>query len=199
MSTDDERTQLRLQLLGSKAHHQKNGRFTNPWPSFVEVPPLAFYRHLLTRDTSAAKQSIKDGKAPKVVALDHEALDNPAGVQLTWLGHASVLVQLDGATILCDPVFSDRCSPVQWMGPKRYTKAPCQVGDLPGAIDFLVISHNHHDHFDWNTLRLVAERYPDIQVFAPLGNGPMLERAGFHNVQIGDWWQEFNATTTNKD
>ncbi|KAJ2896817.1 Protein-lysine N-methyltransferase efm4 [Coemansia aciculifera] len=154
----------------------------------------------MTRDTSVAKQSIADGKAPRVVPLDHAALDKHAGeLQLTWLGHSSVLIQLEHAKILCDPVFSSRCSPVQWLGPKRYTAAPCQVKDLPADIDFLVISHNHHDHLDWNTLRQVAQRYPAIQVFAPLGNKPLLESAGFQIVYEKDWWEETTVTMLGKD
>ncbi|KAJ2504330.1 Protein-lysine N-methyltransferase efm4 [Coemansia sp. RSA 1836] len=200
---DDERERLRVQLLSDKAHHLKNGRFGNPWPSFTEVPPLTFYRHLLTRDTSAAKQSIAEGRAPRVVPLDRTMLDNKHAddLQLTWLGHSSVLIQLDYATILCDPVFSSRCSPVQWLGPKRYTSAPCQVKDLPEGIDFLVISHNHHDHLDYNTLCEVAARYPAIQVFAPLGNKQILEAAGFNIVYVKDWWEEEEAkvTTLGKD
>ncbi|KAJ2020362.1 Protein-lysine N-methyltransferase efm4 [Coemansia sp. RSA 455] len=202
MSTepDNERERLRVQLLADKSHHLKNGRFGNPWPSFTEVPPLTFYRHLLTRDTSAAKKSIAEGRAPQVVSLDNAALDlHSDNLQLTWLGHSSVLIQLDYAKILCDPVFSERCSPVQWMGPKRYTRAPCQVKDLPEGIDFLVISHNHHDHLDYNTLREVAARYPAIQVVAPLGNGPILDAAGFRIVYLKDWWEEISIPMFGKD
>ncbi|KAJ2471883.1 Protein-lysine N-methyltransferase efm4, partial [Coemansia sp. RSA 2320] len=145
---------LRAELAKDKSHHLGGGRFHNPWPSFVQAPKLTLIKHVaFSRDHRAVNQSIAEGRAPEVVALDHESLSHPSDVQLTWLGHASVLAQIDGATILCDPVFSDRCSPVQWLGPKRYTKAPCQVSELPGAIDVLIISHNHYDHLDWNTLR----------------------------------------------
>ncbi|KAJ2825906.1 Protein-lysine N-methyltransferase efm4, partial [Coemansia furcata] len=185
---NNERERLRVQLQGDKSHHH-NGRFRNPWPSFTQVPPLTFIWHLLTRDTSAARQSIAEGRAPQVITPDFATLATHSSPQLTWLGHSSVLIHLDSATILCDPVFSARCSPTQWLGPKRYTPAPCQVNDLP-EIDYLVISHNHHDHLDWSTLREVATRYPVIQVFAPLGNGPILNSAGFRTVHISDWWEE---------
>ncbi|KAJ2699946.1 Protein-lysine N-methyltransferase efm4 [Coemansia sp. IMI 209128] len=196
----NERERLRDQLSQDKSHHLKNGRFCNPWPSFVEVPLTKFHHHLLTRDTTPAQQSIAEGRAPPVVPLNRALVDAHTGnLQLTWLGHSSLLIQLDYAKILCDPIFSNRCSPVQWLGPKRYTEAPCQVEDLPKGIDFLVLSHNHHDHMDWDTLRKIAARYPGIQVFAPLGNGPILKAAGFAFVNLMDWWQETSTPMLGKD
>ncbi|KAJ2877537.1 Protein-lysine N-methyltransferase efm4 [Coemansia asiatica] len=184
---------LRQELVKDKSHHLKNGRFVNPWPSFSLMPTLEFAKYLITADQKAVRKSIADGKAPAVVALDKTKIDSPSPLQLTWLGHASLLVQIDGINVLCDPVFSQRCSPVQWMGPRRYTKAPCQVDELP-HIDVLIISHNHYDHLDWNTLTEVSKKYPDIKVFSALGNRGILESLGFKNVSIGDWWDEFSVS-----
>lgn len=67
-------------------------------------------------------------------------------LRATWLGHACYLVELPcGLRILFDPVLTDRCSPVSWFGPKRFTKLPCEVHEIP-IIDIVVISHNHYDH-----------------------------------------------------
>ncbi|KAJ1664208.1 Protein-lysine N-methyltransferase efm4 [Coemansia sp. RSA 1813] len=186
--------QLRQEYAKDKSHHLKNGKFSNPWPSFTLPPSRKFFMHIVTEQLrNPAGASVKEGRAPEVVSLDHELITKPAtAVQLTWLGHASLLVQLDGATILCDPVFSQRCSPSQLFGPKRYTKAPCIVQDLP-HIDVLVLSHNHYDHLDWNTLKGVAAKYPEIKVFAPLGNKDILESLGFKDVSIADWWDEFRV------
>lgn len=67
-------------------------------------------------------------------------------LRATWLGHACFLVEFpSGLRALFDPVFTDRCSPVSWLGPKRFTKMPCEIADIP-IIDIVVISHNHYDH-----------------------------------------------------
>ncbi|KAJ2744145.1 Protein-lysine N-methyltransferase efm4 [Coemansia sp. BCRC 34301] len=192
---------LRLELAKDKSHHQKNGRFVNPWPSFGILPFLSFVKHFLFHYSSRdAHTAIAEGRVPEVVALDRTLIDGRMGrMQVTWLGHASLLVQVDGATILCDPVFSQRCSPSQWVGPKRYTPAACQVEDLSEVVDVLIVSHNHYDHLDWSTLRKVARRYPDIRVYSALGNRTILESIGFRSVFIGDWWDEFHITVPGID
>jgi N-acyl-phosphatidylethanolamine-hydrolysing phospholipase D len=73
-------------------------------------------------------------------------------IRVTWLGHASVLVQMNGISVLTDPVFSDRCGPIVFprlqFGPRRYRRCPCTVQSLPD-IDAVVISHSHYDHLDY--------------------------------------------------
>ena len=68
-------------------------------------------------------------------------------IQATWIGHATFLVQLHGFNILTDPVFSKRCSPVQFAGPARMVPPACSVEDLP-PLDAVILSHNHYDHLD---------------------------------------------------
>ncbi|KAJ2357640.1 Protein-lysine N-methyltransferase efm4 [Coemansia erecta] len=194
MTVSQPNESLRQQYAADKSHHLPNGRFHNPWPSFTLPPITAFVKHMFTGYiNSDATESLKEeGRAPNVVPLDSQAIVSPSELQLTWLGHASLLLQIDNATVLCDPVFSERCSPSQLFGPKRYTKAPCSVAELP-PIDILVLSHNHYDHLDWNTLKQVQERFPDIKVYAPLGNQPILKSLGFANITIADWWDEFRV------
>lgn len=93
-------------------------------------------------------------KTLPVETPDFQKLKNPpeSDIQIMWIGHASVLVQMDGLTILADPIFSDRCSPVQFLGPKRYRPPPCKVKDLP-HIDAIIISHNHYDHLDHGSVK----------------------------------------------
>ncbi|KAF8901317.1 N-acyl-phosphatidylethanolamine-hydrolyzing phospholipase D [Gymnopilus junonius] len=107
-------------------------------------------------------------------------------IKTTWLGHACFLVELParlgqegrGVRILFDPVFSDRCSPSQWIGPKRYTPPPCKIEDIP-EIDAVVISHNHYDHLDTHTIRTLLERTSRTpHFFAPLGNGAYFKSLG---------------------
>ncbi|KAJ1831736.1 Protein-lysine N-methyltransferase efm4 [Coemansia sp. RSA 2706] len=184
---------LREQYAADKSHHLANGRFVNPWPSFT-IPPFTSFLKYMAKDfmNSPATESLKQGRQPTVVPLDRAAIDSPSALQVTWLGHASLLLQIEGVTVLMDPVFSERCSPSQWFGPKRYTKAACTVAELP-PIDILILSHNHYDHLDWNTLKQVRARFPDIKVFAPLGNQPILKSLGFSDITIADWWDEFTV------
>ncbi|OQR93207.1 N-acyl-phosphatidylethanolamine-hydrolyzing phospholipase D-like [Thraustotheca clavata] len=124
--------------------------------------------------------------------------------RITWLGHASVLLEVpvDGKgnkmTILTDPVFTARCSPVQWAGPKRYRPAPLQVNTLPN-IDVVVISHNHYDHLDNTTIEQLAARFPNVQWFIPLDNSKFLTPLGVSNAQIieQNWWDSTTISYKN--
>ena len=102
--------------------------------------------------------------------LDFKALAAPpaSGVQVTWLGHASVLVQWDGWSILADPIFSERCAPYQCVGPKRLRPSPAQAADLP-PVDAIVISHSHYDHLDTNSVRDLAAHHQSAVFYVPLG------------------------------
>lgn len=82
----------------------------------------------------------------------------PEGVRVTWLGHSTALVQMSGATVLTDPMLSERASPSQLLGPKRFREAPCTVAQLP-RLDAVVISHNHYDHLDFNTVHQLNARW----------------------------------------
>ena len=112
------------------------------------------------------------------------------GVQVTWIGHATVLVQFDGITLITDPVFSQRCSPFPFSGPKRYRDLPCTVHDLP-KLDAVVISHNHYDHLDYATVQLFNARFgSELRWFVPRGLLSWMQQAGCDNVIELDWWDE---------
>lgn len=104
----------------------------------------------------------------------------------TWLGHATVLVQLDHVTVLTDPIWSERASPVDWLGPRRLVEPPLALEALP-PLDAVVVSHNHYDHLDLATLARLAGR--GTRFLVPLGNGELLRRAGIGPVEELDWWQ----------
>ncbi|WP_236346278.1 MBL fold metallo-hydrolase [Enterobacter cancerogenus] len=105
-----------------------------------------------------------------------------------WLGHASVLLRMDGRYLLTDPVFSHRASPVPFLGPQRKTPPAITVESLP-PLDALLISHNHYDHLDAATVRKLLRRFPGLIVFVPLGLGDWFRRRGAKNVVELDWWQ----------
>ena len=110
----------------------------------------------------------------------------PGTVALTFIGHSTFLLQLPGLTVLTDPVFSDRCSPVTWAGPRRARPPGLSLQSLP-PIDLVLVSHNHYDHLDLRSLRRVAGR-GDPEVITTLGNERLMRDAGFALVHALDWW-----------
>jgi N-acyl-phosphatidylethanolamine-hydrolysing phospholipase D len=109
--------------------------------------------------------------------------------RLIWIGHASCLFQYRGWNLLTDPVFSDRCSPVSFLGPKRGTPPALTVDQLP-AIHRVLISHNHYDHLDRETVHALDRRFgAGLCWYVPLGLGPWFRRLGIRNIVEMDWWQ----------
>ena len=111
-------------------------------------------------------------------------------LRATWLGHACYFVEFPGGfRVLFDPVFSERCSPFTWLGPKRYTDVPCQIEDIP-TIDAVVISHNHYDHMDHPTILRIKAKHPNVQFFVPLRNKQWFTASGIKECTELDWWEE---------
>jgi L-ascorbate metabolism protein UlaG (beta-lactamase superfamily) len=112
----------------------------------------------------------------------------PSGLRVTWFGHSSTLVEIDGVRILTDPLWSERASPVAGLGPKRYYPPPIALRDLP-PIDAVVISHDHYDHLDYATI--VAMRDWKTVFVVPLGVGADLALWGIPADRILelDWWE----------
>jgi L-ascorbate metabolism protein UlaG (beta-lactamase superfamily) len=120
-----------------------------------------------------------------VVSVAHEPATE--GLHVSWFGHASALVELDGVRVLCDPVWSDRCSPSRHVGPRRLHPVPVPLAGL-GRVDAVVISHDHYDHLDMDTVRdLVA--LTDAVFLVPLGVGAHLDAWGVpvERVVECDW------------
>ncbi|NTX36677.1 MBL fold metallo-hydrolase [Myxococcus sp. CA033] len=114
------------------------------------------------------------------------------GLRVTWMGHSSQLVEIDGHRILTDPVWSERVSPYSWVGPKRWFAPPIALADLP-PIDAVVISHDHYDHLDRPTLLALRDSAKDSKLvfIVPLGVGAHLEYWGIPAERIVelDWWE----------
>ncbi|GHG40061.1 MULTISPECIES: MBL fold metallo-hydrolase [Amycolatopsis] len=127
------------------------------------------------------------GAVPLVAAAPVESAD---GLHLTWYGHASALVELDGARVLLDPVWSDRVSPATFAGPRRLHEPPVPLSGL-GRIDAVVISHDHYDHLDLATVRALVGA-SDAPFLVPLGVGAHLERWHVPAARIIelDWHEE---------
>ena len=109
--------------------------------------------------------------------------------EVIWVGQSTLLVNHAGVNVLTDPVFADRASPFRFAGPKRISKLPFKVSDLP-PIDVVVISHNHYDHLDKGAIIDLSRLQPDVHYYVPLGLKRVLESWGAKNVTELDWWEE---------
>ena len=117
---------------------------------------------------------------------------NQTGVAIYRLGHSSLLLAVEGTFWLIDPVFSERASPFSWIGPKRFHRTPLELVQLP-EITGVLISHDHYDHLDKDTIRQLSHRVEHFVV--PLGVGNHLREWGVDNTRIHelDWWQNVSV------
>jgi L-ascorbate metabolism protein UlaG (beta-lactamase superfamily) len=157
----------------------RDGRFRN-----VEPRGLAStsYREMARRQFFGDEQRSPLHPIPVVRRQKSDYATPPrSGLRATWIGWASVLVEIDGRIVMTDPVWSERCSPSTLVGPKRFHLPPIALDDLP-PIDVVVISHDHYDHLDMTTIRALAAR--GTQFVVPLGIGAHLERWGVPASQM---------------
>lgn len=110
-------------------------------------------------------------------------------VFVTFINHASLLIQIAGLNIITDPIFSLRASPFSWVGPKRARDPGLALDDLP-KIDLVLISHNHYDHMDLPSLKQLAVKH-NPQFIVPLNNAHYLKSKGITKIIELDWWQQF--------
>ena len=115
-------------------------------------------------------------------------------LRVTFINHATILLQVDGVNLLTDPIYSDRCSPLGWIGPKRHRKPGIRFRDLP-PIDAVLISHNHYDHLDLPTLKRLSRDH-DPLVLLPLGCKALLDAEGISGGEEYDWWQSATVQKT---
>jgi L-ascorbate metabolism protein UlaG (beta-lactamase superfamily) len=108
-------------------------------------------------------------------------------LRVTFVNHATVLIQIDGVNILTDPIWSERASPFSFIGPKRVRPPGLRFEDLP-PIHAVIVSHNHYDHMDMPTLRRLAKEH-NAPVYVGLGNRALLEREGVAGGVDMDWWR----------
>ncbi len=122
--------------------------------------------------------------------VENQAFPPPGGeASLSWIGHSTFLLRLPGLNVLTDPVFSQRCSPVQFAGPKRVRAPGIALADLP-PIDVILLSHNHYDHMDIDSLRALYRHSPGVRIVTTLGNTAYLAKKRLPHVIELDWWQE---------
>jgi L-ascorbate metabolism protein UlaG (beta-lactamase superfamily) len=113
-----------------------------------------------------------------------------SGLRITWFGHSSMLLEIDGVRILIDPVWDQRASPRQWIGPKRFFAPTLPLAELP-RLDAVLLSHDHYDHLGEATVRRLAAQRPELPWITSLGVGAILRRFGVRAGRITelDWTQ----------
>jgi L-ascorbate metabolism protein UlaG (beta-lactamase superfamily) len=171
----------------------RDGRFDNRLPR-VDGPML---RALGAFAFGGSDHRTPDAPIPFVMRSGADYRTPPAsGLRVTWLGHSTLLLELDGRRVLIDPVWGERASPFSFMGPKRFFPPPLPLTELP-PIDAVVISHDHYDHLDVPTVKALMQRH--VRWLVPLGVGAHLRAWGVAEQEITelDWWQaaEVNGLT----
>jgi N-acyl-phosphatidylethanolamine-hydrolysing phospholipase D len=163
----------------SPPHHVQGG-FRNLDPRY-SYPLLLRARHVF-------RAAPRRGPMPLVLANDGAELRaNGHEPTVTWVGHATLLIQIDGVNVLTDPHFGERASPVSFAGPRRLVPLGIAFADLP-PIDAVVISHDHYDHLDLDTVRRLAREHRPT-FFVPLGLKSWLTGNGVDQVAELDWWE----------
>ena len=119
-----------------------------------------------------------------------------SGLRATWLGHSTVLIEIDGWRVLTDPVWGPRASPSRLAGPKRFQPVPLTLREMP-PVDVVLLSHDHYDHLDYPTVRELA-RVTTVPFVTSLGVGAHLEAFGVPAERITelDWWESHDVPGT---
>lgn len=170
----------------NRSHHTPEG-FRN---LYAEKHPGGFWKWKREQWREGLPKKPKDGYQFPLLRPDIALLNaNRSDMTLTWIGHATLLLQMNGVNILTDPHFSERASPVDFAGPKRVVAVPLTIDELP-SIDIIVISHNHYDHLDAASVIQLNQRAKGKTVFlVPLGIKAWFNARKVKNVVEMDWWQ----------
>lgn len=176
------------------AHHGPDGRFRNPWPDAEPQPFSALlrwwrdrWRHGVPADPP---RTAFERREPAFTAPRAE----PGALTVTWVGHATVLLQLGGLNILTDPMWGERASPLPFGAPRRWVPPGVALDALP-PIDVVLLSHSHYDHFDTGTIRALARRHPAALWCVPLRLAPLVQKLGVRATCEADWWASLEVRT----
>ncbi|CAA9335288.1 MAG: Outer membrane protein romA [uncultured Gemmatimonadaceae bacterium] len=163
----------------------RGGRFVNRLPRVETAGGRAASEFLF----GGSDYRVPSAPIPVVRRAAADYVRPPAsGLRVTWLGHSTLLLEIDGRRVLIDPVWGERASPFPFLGPKRFFAPPLPLAELP-AIDAVVISHDHYDHLDLPTVKALVGR--GVRWVVPLGVGAHLAAWGVpeRDVTELDWWE----------
>ena len=176
---------MAIQSQASVPTHFNGNRYFNPFPTFKVRGNLDILKWMIW-DRITGKRPSSNLAAPEF----KEGVNNPDWLKqnrkqfsVTWIGHSTLLVQMDGINILTDPIFSERCSPFSFIGPKRIMPPGLPFDSLP-PIDLVLISHDHYDHLDKKTIKALGNK-PFYLV--PMGVGQILHSWGITRYAEMDW------------
>jgi len=169
-----------------------DGMYQNPWTDTWEERTMLDAFNLIRKNGMLSPkhpmtQEELNVKIP-VVKPNMEILNNPPKDELhvTWIGHATALVQMEGVNFLTDPVWCERASPFSFAGPKRYRQTPLPLSELP-PISFVVVSHDHYDHLDHSTVVALGNK---TKWYVPKGLKAWFNKNGVSNVEELGWWEK---------
>ncbi|MGE0633350.1 MAG: MBL fold metallo-hydrolase [Pseudobdellovibrionaceae bacterium] len=166
----------------SNSDHFNGKVFFNPWTRKKQTLGDV-YKMLTTRKLNEWPKWVENKKFPSL-----STVADSGEVVLTFVNHVTFLIQASGLNILTDPHWGMRTSPVSWAGPKRHRDPGVKFSDLP-EIDLVLISHNHYDHMDHETILKLEETFSPVFVTS-LGNKTLLEKWGCKKVFEMDWWDQ---------
>lgn len=167
-----------------KSDHFDGSRFHNPGSSGTKGFS-SFAKWMLTREKARWPEKVEI--TPR--ALLKKSQEDQAVTQ--FINHATHLIQLGESNFLTDPVFSERVSPLSWAGPRRAHRPGVEFESLP-PIHFAVVSHNHYDHMDAESIRRLSDHHNPLFI-TPLGNEPLLKSMGAKKITELDWWQSYKV------
>lgn len=167
--------------------HYDGRRFFNPEPTAraADGRRLSFFSILRAR---LRRNPETWASWPRHVENNHHPVPAAEPPTVSFIGHSTFLLRLPGLSILTDPVFSARCSPSQFAGPKRVRAPGIALHHLP-HVDLILLSHNHYDHMDIISLRKLRARFPKVHIVTTLGNAAYLRKKGIPGAVELDWWQ----------
>lgn len=171
----------------AKSSHYKEGKFFNETTTIMSMNFKSLVKQIWNASSERTpKRNIDVEKIDSLDIVNH----NAEVTKLTWFGHSTFLLELDGKNILLDPMFGKVCAPHPWLGTNRYSsELPIEVEKLP-FIDAVIFSHDHYDHLDYGSIQKLKHKVGEF--YTPLGVGNHLNSWGIKEEKIHelDWWDK---------
>ena len=181
-------TQMERDKRMQNSKQYQDGKFKNPIDVAL-MAPGSTWKYIKKSFFTKRIDPKPIGDIPLKPVRPEDWIKVESGItQFAWLGHSSILIALDGMTLLVDPVLEKRASPFAWFGPKRFHPAPVAADGLP-PIDVVLITHDHYDHLEAPTIKYLSNKAG--MFLMPLGIGGLLEKWGVAPEKIVelDWWE----------